>query len=30
MDQGGSWDIRMVLECWELGFVSRMCFIRVR
>ena len=30
MDHGGSWDIRMVLEWWELGFVSRTCFIRVR
>jgi len=28
-DHGGSWDIRMVLGCWRLGFVSHMCFFRV-
>ena len=29
MDHGGSWDIRMILDYWRLGFFSRMCFLRV-
>jgi len=28
-DHGGSWDIRMVPDCWRIGFVSHMCFPRV-